>query len=77
MLSMLTIFTVPSASTLIASTTEYASPLFNEYSNLVLALAIGLPVAVMGVLWLIRSLNKASRRVLGGGRKGRRGRRRR
>lgn len=78
---MLAIFTVPSASTIIdyfTSTTPgsgsgaygvanagFVQGFFNAYSSLIFAIAVGVPVAVLGVLWLIRALNKSSRQVLG------------
>lgn len=66
-------FTLPSASTLIASSTDYSADFFVSLIGILIGIAVGIPVAVLAVKWLINLV----RRNVSGLFKGRRGGRRR
>lgn len=61
---MYSIVTLPSASTILASSTEYASPIFTDFSIFAF-MVIGVGVAVYAVKLVQRTLLKGGRRVTG------------
>jgi len=65
---MLSIITLPDASTILASTTAYSGTLFTEFMPL-MYLAIGVLVAVLAVLWVKRSVAGGVSKLFGGGRR--------
>jgi len=72
---MLSLFTLPDASTIITSSTAYSGSFFTEFLPIVY-LAVGVLIFALGVGWLIKTLKGGMRMAFGkGGRKGR-GRRR-
>lgn len=68
---MLSIITVPDASTILSSTTAYSGTLFTDFMPL-MYLAIGVTVAVLAVLWVKRVVAGGAGRLFGGKRRGRR-----
>lgn len=65
-------FTLPTASDMIASSTAYSSDIFNSLAFLI-GVAVGIPVAVIGLVWLIRLLRGSIGRLFRrGGRRRRR-----
>lgn len=66
-------FTVPDATTMIASSTLYSADIFSSLS-FILGVAVGVPVAILALVWLIR-LIRGSVSKLFRGRGRRRGRR--
>ena len=71
---MLAIFTVPTAASVITSSTEYAGSLATEFLPL-LYVVVGIAAAVGLVMFLRKKIGGSVRQVTGGGRRGR-GRRR-
>jgi len=67
-------FTLPDASTMIASSTAYSTDIFSSLS-FVLGVAVGVPVAIIALKWLIGLIRRNVSRLFKGGRRGRRGRR--
>jgi len=66
--------TLPTVANVIASSTATSGEVFTAfYEYMIFAFAIGLGVAVL--IWVFRKIRGASKKVFGGGRKGR-GRRR-
>jgi len=66
-------FTLPTASDIIASSTTYSTELFTSLT-FIMGIAIGVPVAILALIWLIK-LVRGSVSKLFKGRGRRRGRR--
>lgn len=66
-------FTIPSASDIIASSTAYSTDIFSSLVFLI-GIAVGIPIAILAILWLIRLVRGSVGRLFKG-RGRRRGRR--
>lgn len=64
-------FTVPTASDIIASSTTYSTDMFSSLT-FILGIAIGVPVAILAVKWLIGLVRGSVGRLFRGRRGGRR-----
>lgn len=71
MLTMFSWFTLPTASDMIASSTVYSADVFTSLTFLI-GVAVGIPIAVGAVIWLIRLLKGNVGRVFRGKKGGRR-----
>lgn len=71
---MLTLFTIPDASTIVSSTSDYSSTIFTEFLPIVYVV-VGFVVGGLAIRWLIQALKGGIGRILGT-RKGGRNRRR-
>jgi len=71
MFPMLVWFTVPDAATMIASSSAYSVDMFSSFT-FILGVAVGIPVAILAVAWLIRLVRGSVSRLFGGRRGGRR-----
>lgn len=72
---MLTWFTLPTASDMIASSTLYSADIFTSFT-FIIGIAVGVPIAILALRWLIALIRRNVGRLFGGGRRrGRRGRR--
>jgi len=72
LMTMFSWFTLPSAADMIASSTLYSTDMF-ESLTFILGIAVGIPIAILALKWLIGLI----RRNVGGLFRGRRGGRRR
>jgi len=72
MFYMLSFFNLPSASTITTDAGAYSAPFFTEFIGLLIGIAVGIPIAILAIKWLIKLVRGNVSKLFRGRRGGRR-----